>query len=57
MLGLNNLFSIASMKSSKLFYFVSFEWYNLDVDDFFLGGFGITIILSGVGGSKLIHGF
>ena len=48
LLGLNKLFSIASMKSSKLLHFVSFEWYNLDVIDFFLGGFRIKDLDSSV---------
>ena len=50
LLGLNNSFSIASMKSSKLLPFVSFDRNNLDVTNFFLGGFGITLILPAVGG-------
>ena len=33
------------MESSQLLRFHSFEWNNLDVADFFLGGFGITLLL------------
>ena len=43
------------MKSPKLFHFVSFEQNNLDVVDFFLGGFGITLILPVVDGSDKIY--
>ena len=57
LLGLNKSFSIASMKSSKLLHFVSFERYNLDVVDFFLGGFGIALMLSAVGVSAKISRF
>ena len=42
------------MKSSKLLHFGSFEKHNPDVVDFFLGGFGITLILSAVAGSDKI---
>ena len=42
------------MKSSKLLHFASFERYNLDVADFFLGRFGIMSILSAVGDSAKI---
>ena len=42
------------MKSSKLLHFVSFERYNLDIVDFFLGGCGITLILPAVHGSDKI---
>ena len=38
------------MESSQLLRFHSSEWNNLDVADFFLGGFGITLILPTVGG-------
>ena len=45
---LSKSFSIASMKSSVLWHFVSFEGNNLDVVNFFLGGFEITLILPAV---------
>ena len=51
LLGLNKSFSIASVKSSKLLHFASFEWNNVDVVDFFIGRFGITLILPAVRGS------
>ena len=50
LLGLDKSFSIASIKSFKLMHFVSFERNNLDVVNFYLGGFGITLILPAVGG-------
>ena len=53
LLGLNKSFSIASVKSSKLLHFV-FERNNLDVVNFFLGGFGITLIFPAVGSSDKI---
>ena len=54
LLELSKSFSITSMKSSKLLHFVSFEQNNIDVVNFFLGGFGITLILPAVGGSDKI---
>lgn len=50
LLGLNKSFFVASINSSKLLHFVSIERNNVDVVNFFLGGYGISLISSTVGG-------
>ena len=51
LVGSNKSFSIAWRKSSKVLHFVSFNQNNLDVVNFFLSGFRITLTLSIVSGS------
>ena len=57
LVGLNNSFSTASIKGSKLLHSVSFEENNLDVANVFLSGFGISLILSALGRCDRTYSF